>query len=85
MGLIEHKSNKKEYEKVVAISTTIPISLYKEIKENSWHFNELIISGVQQRKGMPQLTDRLGELEEGNQRLQRKLTQLSLALSEVNK
>jgi len=85
MGLIEAKTSKKEFEKVVAISTTIPFSVYKEIKEQRWHFNELIISGVQTRKGMPNLNGRMQELEDGNQRLQRKLTSLSLALSEVNK
>lgn len=65
------------------ISTTIPTDLYLEIKKNRWKINDLVIIGAQAKKGMPKILDRLRETEQGNDKLQAKITQLSVKLIEL--
>jgi hypothetical protein len=57
------------------ITTTIPVEICTKIKENRWAYNELILLGIkcleEEHESQIQL------LEEGNKRIQDKLTDLS--------
>lgn len=52
--------------KNVPISTTIPIDRYEECKKNKWAFNELLLIGIEAKKNMPAMTDRLAKLEKAH-------------------
>lgn len=60
----------------ITISTTISRENYDKIKTQCWHYNELITMGMQAKEDMPCLLARIGILEEGNRKLQAKLTQI---------
>ncbi len=66
------------------ITTTLPVEIIKEIKERMLHYNELIIIGLQAKKGMPNLLERVRELETGNIKLQKKLGELYAENVSVN-
>jgi len=59
------------------ISTTISDETHKLIRDNHLHYNNLIVAGLRSWKEAESTSDRLRELEEGNIRLQSKLTFLS--------
>lgn len=74
-----------EDEGKVAIGTTLPRSVYDEIKEKRLHYNELIIRGLDAVNKNPGIMTRLDELEVGNQKLQHKLTDFYQKLFELGK
>ena len=47
----------------VAITTTIPVSAYKEIKDKGWKYNQLIYLGIQYQKEFPALREQLTKLQ----------------------
>lgn len=59
-----------------AITTAIPIDLYKVIKIKGMSFKELIIRGYQATEGFSRIKERLGELEQGNAKLNAKFGEL---------
>jgi len=60
----------------VMISAMIPCNIWAECRANGWKYKELIVLGVQAKKGMPIILNRINELEEGNRKLQGKVTKL---------
>lgn len=66
----------------IMISAMIPISAWKYCKEKGWKFRELFLLGIETKQGMPNLLQRMNELEDGNKRLQQKLTFISGQLIE---
>jgi len=69
------------------ISTTIQSDKYLEIKQAGYSFSELIVAGLQHRKGMPLLLERINQLEKCNRLMQDKILLMSdrLNRSEVKK
>ena len=65
-------------DKVITISTTIPVSAYYTIKEKGYKYNNLLLRGLATMDGTAEKeqNQRIKELEEGNDRLQRKLSLL---------
>jgi hypothetical protein len=57
------------------ISTTIPVVVYKKIKENEWAFNDLILLGIKCRE--EEHEKQIEILEEGNKKLHALLTDIS--------
>lgn len=47
----------------VAVTTTIPVEIYREIKEKRLSFNGLILAGLRADDKMQNLTERLRDLE----------------------
>jgi hypothetical protein len=72
-------------EKKVVISTTIPLSVYSEIKEKGLHYNTLIFSGLAAEKKNIAVSQRLNELETGNAKLSAKLGEYFRRLYELEK
>jgi hypothetical protein len=60
------------------ITTSIPLDLYKNIKNNGLSFKELIIRGYQATTGFNNVLERLKELEEKNVKLSSKVQSLAL-------
>lgn len=64
---------------MTTISTTIPVDIYHEVKKKGYKWNDLIITGLKSKDGLgleKEQNERLKELEIGNDRLQRKLSQI---------
>jgi len=53
----------------VVISTSLPIEIWKEIREKHLKYNQLIMQGLQSSKGMPFFTERQNTLEAENREL----------------
>lgn len=64
------------------ISTSLPVEVVKAIKERHLKYNQLIMMGIQAYNGNNQLIERMKLLEEGNDKLQRKLSFLAGQLQE---
>lgn len=67
-------------EKSVVISTTVPLSVWTEIKSKNLKFSQLIIKGLQSEKNFPALLERIGELEA---KLQKYRNQLEITSEEL--
>jgi hypothetical protein len=72
-----------DLDKNVAITTAIPERVRLEIKEKKLHYNELIIRGLESVNKNPAILERLNDLESGNQKLQRKLSEFYNKLVEL--
>jgi hypothetical protein len=58
----------------MALTTTIPYDLWKKCKDNGWKWQELMYLGIAAKENNPQLVQRIREVEEGNDKLQKKLS-----------
>jgi len=63
-------------DRLTTISTTIPLKAYQTAKERGYKFNELLLLGLRAKEENPQLIERITVLEEGNKKLQFKITAL---------
>lgn len=57
------------------LSLMLEEALIEQCKRNGWHYREIFIAGMEAKKGMPAISARINELEEGNKKLQGKLSQ----------
>jgi hypothetical protein len=69
----EEIENLKKKRLRVTISSSIPIELWQEAQSNHWKWQDLIIRGIQHRKEMPKVLERMRELEENNEKISKKL------------
>jgi len=60
---------------IVPISLWISQAEYDECKAKRWKYGEVFAAGIQAKNNMPNVSARITELEEGNKRLQGKLSQ----------
>lgn len=60
---------------LIVITLTIPTEIYQECRQKGWHYKEVFLAGMTKKRGDPELADRITELEEGNKKLQGKLSQ----------
>jgi hypothetical protein len=58
------------------ITMHIPDEILLECKGKGWHYKEVFLAGVNQLRGMPNLLNRITELEQGNKKLQKALSSL---------
>ncbi len=72
-------------DKNVVISTTIPIDIYREIKEKHIPFNSLILMGLQAWKGNPAIIDRQRELETLVEKLQKANVRLQTMILDIQR
>lgn len=68
---------------IVTISTTIDADLYRQAKAKGAKWSHLIRLGWKAYNDNPQMVERIRELEGANDKLQRRLTQLSEKLSDI--
>lgn len=59
------------------ITTSIPSDKYLEIKQLGFSFSDLVLAGLQHRKGMPLMLERINKLEKANVILQQRVLILS--------
>ena len=64
-------------EVMIPTTVTLPLWAKNKITENFWSYKEIFILGMKAKEDNPQLISRIRELEEGNERLQKKLGQLA--------
>lgn len=57
------------------LSLMLEEQLIAECRQKGWHYREVFIAGMEVKRGLPQVTARILELEEGNKKLQQKLSQ----------
>ena len=57
------------------ISLMLDEELVKECKTKGWHYREIFLAGISSKRGTPEVLSRIQELEEGNKKLQGKLSQ----------
>lgn len=71
--------------KDVCIPTTItvPVWLKNQIAANFWNYKELLLLGAKAKENNPQMINRIRELEEANERLQKKLSGLAQKVIEL--
>jgi hypothetical protein len=53
------------------ISLHIPDDVLEEARAKGWHYKEIFLMGMEQKRGMPQILTRLNEAEAGNAKLSR--------------
>jgi hypothetical protein len=58
------------------LNMLISEEIMKECKEKGWHYREVFIAGMETKRGMPKMLERINELEEGNAKLQRGYTRM---------
>ena len=58
----------------VTISSSIPLEIWEEARANNWKWQDIIICGMINKRGMPELLERVRELEANNQSLTTKLS-----------
>lgn len=68
---------------MVTISTTLSQESIDQIKKARWHYNELIVLGMEAKRNMPHLLERINALERGNEKLQRHVTEVCTELSDM--
>jgi len=56
------------------ISIMVNEEIVAECHTKGWHYREVFLAGVASKRGMPEVSDRIHELEEGNKKLQHKLS-----------
>jgi hypothetical protein len=69
---------------IVPISLWISQAEYEECKAKRWRYGEIFSSGMESKRGMPQIAARMIELEEGNKKLQGKLSQFWQQMAAMN-
>ena len=57
------------------VSIMVDDAIISECRRNGWHYRELFMAGVERRRGDPNVEAKIRELEEGNKKLQQKLSQ----------
>lgn len=65
------------------ITTTISQENWELCKKNGWAWNDIVREGIKAKLNNPEMNLRMKELEEGNIRLQRKLSQLFGEIEEL--
>jgi hypothetical protein len=77
------QNNEERNKNIKQITTTIPIEVWQEAKNRRFSWQELIISGLEARKGNPILMERLQEYQEDSKKAQAKLRELALKFYEL--
>jgi hypothetical protein len=60
------------------ITMHIPEELLLEAKGKGWHYKEIFLAGIEAKKGLPAISNRLKEANYTYEKLQKKLTELSI-------
>jgi len=68
----------------VMVTTSVSQEVYRDWKQSGMKLNQLVRMGLMAVHETPGYVERIKALEEGNARLQRKLTALSQSLEEVH-
>lgn len=68
---------------LVGISVEVPLEVWEKHKTQGWKWRELILLGISAKNSMPQTAQRLRELEEDNERLQKKISEIVPRLWEL--
>jgi len=65
------------------ISLGIPDEVYSFVKKHGWKHKEVYLLGIQAKQDNPQLLNRIAITERGNEKLQRKLTELGEQIAKL--
>lgn len=68
----------------VALSTAIPYEQWNEAIANNWKWNDLILTGIQAKKGMEKILNRISSLEEDSIKATQKIRDLAMKNNELN-
>lgn len=55
----------------------------RECQEKRWHYAEIFLMGMESKRGMPKILERINELEAGNKKLQGALSRYWTQLAEI--
>lgn len=57
----------------ITISSSIPFEIWEEAQNANWKWQDIIICGMIHKRGMPEMLERMKELEQNNTNLSQKL------------
>lgn len=67
------------------ISLNIPLEVYENVKKSGVSHRHIYLLGYTAKSENPQLIQRINETERVNEKLQKKITELSIAIAEMKK